>query len=89
MIYSVKPEKDSENGFLETRRDSTLNLLNEVIQWLWRKAKQKKPIPKTRIQTCRALIYGCSVYLDALKDVELDKLTEEVEAIKEHVGLRR
>jgi len=54
-----------------------------------KKARNDNPLKNPiRVRLLRASIYGCSVMLQAMKDRELDELMKEIEAIKEHIGMK-
>jgi hypothetical protein len=76
-------ETTAENGDQRVDRNIILRWLKEDIEYLRHKAKNDNPGKSTmRVQLLRASIYGCSVLLSGMKDVELDRLMEEIEEIK-------
>ena len=92
MIHSANREKGIENASSNSNqivnRDVVLQWLKEDIEFLRRKARCKNPIKNPiRVKLLRASIYGCSVLLAGMKDSELDKIMEEIEAIKKHVKM--
>ena len=86
-------EKRLENASLNSNRtinrDVILQWLKEDIEFLRKKARCKNPIKNPiRVKLLRASIYGCSIILQALKDKEIEDLTEEIEKIKNHLGVK-
>lgn len=65
-----------------------LSWIKEDIAYARSKAHNDNPGKSSlRIQWIRASIYGCSVYLQGLRDRELDDLMLEIEKIKAHIGM--
>lgn len=92
MMYSAKREKSEENASSNSNqvvnRNMVLQWLKEDVDFLRKKARCKNPIKNPiRVKLLRASIYGCSVLLQGMKEAELDKLMDEIEAIKKHIGM--
>jgi len=90
--HSAKLEASVENGSTNSDnivdRKEVLQWLREDVEWLRKKARNDNPIKNPiRVKLMRASIYGCSVLLQALKDVEIDVLMGEIEKIKDHIGM--
>ena len=70
-------------------RDTVLLWLKTDIQQLRKWATQAHTIKNgVRVQCLRASIYGCSVILQALKDVEIDELQKDLDLIKEKLEMQ-
>lgn len=85
-------ERSSEKADREFSSDADRNMilswLREDIEWLRAKARNARPPKnKIRVSLIRASIYGCSVYLQALRDKELEDMKNDIALIKEKLGL--
>jgi len=68
------------------RYDILEGIYNDV-QWLENKAKQKRCVGSNKIQAVRTAIYGRSIILQGLRDLELENLKHEIENIKKYLGM--
>lgn len=70
-------------------RESILSNLDNVIEILYKKTTKgriKNPDnDKVRIQWFRVLAYTCSIYNQIKRDIDLDELKEEIEALREEI----
>ena len=72
----------------QLQRSTVLQSIWEDIEWLTGQAHKKRPTRSDmRVRLIRAKFYGCQVLLSGLKDLELDKIMEELEAVKKYVGM--
>ena len=70
-------------------RNVVLAWLEQDVKWLREKARSDYPgRSMIRVQLLRASIYGCSVLLTGLKDVEIEEILKEIKLIKEKIGLK-
>jgi hypothetical protein len=71
---------------LDVKRDTILSWLKQDIGWLRKHSRQKylgKDFLK-RVKGLRASIHGCSIYLSALKNEELEFQVKQLEEMIEN-----
>lgn len=71
-----------------TEREHIVKKLNGICNQLLKWGLTQKIADVRRVSFLRAAVYATSIQLQALKDTELDKLMKEIEAIKDHIGLK-
>lgn len=87
----VNAETATEKPFYEvevtTERGQIVRKLNGICNQLLKWGYSHHPANLGRCNFFRAAIYATSVQLQALKDKEIDELTQEIEEIKKHIGM--
>lgn len=71
------------------KRDEIIQLLHELVMLLFKNVKQKRCMGSKRTQVSRALVYACSVELQALRDYQIEEMQREIQEIKEYVGMKK
>jgi hypothetical protein len=70
-------------------RETLLNHLDEVIEYLHQKALKGRVVKpeneKVRIQWFKTLAYTCSIYNQIKRDVEIDQLDEKVDTLTKQI----
>lgn len=92
MEQPQKPETSNEKEPLGFNRYDVLSRLWDNSTWLQerRELKQLKITPalSKRVYMVQVQCSVCKTILSGLKDRELDDLMKEIEAIKEHIGMK-
>ena len=68
-------------------RFDILERIFSCAEWLEGKAKQKRCVGMNKITAMRGAIYGYSIILQGLRDLELENLKREIESIKKYLGM--
>ena len=80
-----KPYFESE---ITTERETIVKKLNGICNQLLQWGLSHHPGDLRRAKFFRAAVYATSVQLQALKDVEIDELKRDIEAIKEKLEMK-
>jgi len=89
--HDANRESSSEKPYYEceilTERQALVKKLNGICNQLLKWGLSHNVADARRAKFFRAAVYATSVQLQALKDVEIDQLMREIEAIKEKLGM--
>ena len=69
---------------------NSYNILQRIFncaEWLESKAQQKRCVGIRKLTAMRGAIYGYSIILQGLRDLELENLKREIESIKKYLGM--
>ena len=92
VTSSGNGEKGEETAYYElevlSEREQIVKKLNGICNQLLKWGLAHNVGDPRRARFFRGAVYATSVQLQALKDKEIDMLMREIEAIKEHIGIK-
>ena len=82
---TVKQDVSAQNWNI--KREEIIQLLYTVIMKLFKNVTQKRCMGEKRSKGYRVLVYAISVFLQALRDYQIEEMQRELENIKKFVGM--